>query len=82
LKIIKVDIDPAQPFSKAQTQWVKKRIHTKFKKKNKNKLRKENTSRWKFPWTTTVKRAGNNSKNKHSDWKKAHERIAKVVLEK
>jgi len=49
---------------------------------NEIKPRKEITPRWKSPRTTTAKGPGNNSKDEHTDWKKAPEGIAEDVVEK
>jgi len=70
------------PAPKRKREESEKGFNTKFKKKKENKPRKDNTSQWKSPQTTTAKRNGNNSKDEHTDWKKAHEGIAEEVVEK
>jgi len=81
-KLSKSISTPHNPTPKRKREGSEKGLNTKFEKKNENKPRKENTSRWKSPRTTTVKRAGNNSKDERTDWKKAHEGIAEDVVEK
>jgi len=72
---------PHNPASKGKGEGSENGFTTKFKKKN-DKPRKDNTSGWKSRQTTTAKRMGNNSKDKHTDWKKAQEGIATDVVEK
>jgi len=81
-KLAKSISTPGNPASKRKREGSEKGFNTKFEKKNENKPRKENTSRWKSPRTTTAKRTGNNSKDEHTDWKKAHEGITEDVVEK
>jgi len=81
-KLSKSIATPHNPAPKRKREGSEKGFNTKFEKMNENKPRKENTSRWKSPWTTTAKRAGNNSKDEHTNWKKAHEGIAEDVVEK
>jgi len=73
---------PHNPAPKRKREGSEKGFNTKFEKKKDDKPRKDNTSRWKSPRTTTAKRNGNNSKDEHTDWKKAHEGIAEEVVEK
>jgi len=81
-KLLKSISTPHNPAPKRKREGSEKGFKTKFKKKNDNKPLKDNTSRWKSPQTTTAKRNGNNFKDEHTDWKKAHEGIAKDVVEK
>jgi len=79
-KLSKSISTPHNPAPKGKREGSEKRFNTKFEKDN--KPRKDNTSRWKSPQTTTVKRNGNNSKDEHANWKKAHEGIAEEMVEK
>jgi len=81
-KLSKSISTPHNPAPKRKREGSEKGFNTKFEKKKDHKPRKDNTSRWKSPWTTTVKRNSNNSKDEHTDWKKAHEGIAEEVVEK
>jgi len=82
-KLSKSISTPHNPALKRKREGLEKGFNTKFEKKNDNKPRKDNTSRWKSPrTTTTAKRNGNNSKDEHTDWKKAHEGIAEEMGEK
>ena len=81
-KLSKSISTPHNPAPKRKREGSEKGFNTKFEKKKDDKRRKDNTSRWKSPRTTTAKRNGNNSKDEHTDWKKAHEGIAEEVVEK
>jgi len=72
---------PHNPAPKHKREGSEKGFNTKFEKKN-NKPRNDNTSRWKSPQSTTAKQTGNNSKDEHTDWKKAPEGIAEEVVAK
>ena len=81
-KLSKSISTPHNPAPKRKRDGSEKGFNTKFKKKNDNKRRKENTWRWKSRRAATVKQTGKNSKDEHTDWKKAQEGIAEKVVEK
>ena len=81
-KLSKSISTPHNPAPKRKREGSEKGFNMKFEKKKDNKPRKDNTSRWKYPQTTTAKRSGNNSNDEHTNSKKAHEGIAEVVVEK
>jgi len=81
-KLSKSISTPHNPTPKCKWEGSEKGFNTKFEKRKDNKSRKDNTSRWKYAQTTTAKRNGNNSKDEHTDWKKAHEGIAEQVVDK
>jgi len=78
-KTIEIHIDPGP---KGKRERSEKGFNTKFEKKKDNKLRKDNTSQWKSPRTTTAKQNDNNSRDEHTDGKKDYEGIAEDVVEK
>jgi len=78
-KTIEIHIDPGP---KGKREGSEKGFNTKFEKKKDKKRRKDNTSQWKSPRTTTPKRNDINSRHEHTDGKKHYEGIAEDVVEK
>jgi len=70
------------PAPKRNQDWSENGFNTKFMKKNEYKTRKPNTLQLKSPRTTAVNQTRNNSRDEHTDRKKAHEGSAEHVVEK